>query len=168
MPDSISSVAATRSLSRTPQDLSRENTAAASVEPTIAPSNRAIGQLSPSSHMAARPVRPADSNTPSVASIRDGLSPVRKVAKSVRSPPSTRMTARAMLPTQKLSEKLSKLMPPMPSSPLSMPTMRKTSRKGKPTRDEIIPANTATKISAAAAIKGRARKSSDSMFFLGG
>ncbi|OGB25550.1 MAG: hypothetical protein A3B67_03730 [Burkholderiales bacterium RIFCSPHIGHO2_02_FULL_66_10] len=49
MPDSISSVAATRSLSFTPDDLSSENTAAASVDPTMAPTSKASGQLRSSS-----------------------------------------------------------------------------------------------------------------------
>ena len=65
MPDSISSVAATRSFSRTPEDLSSENTAAASVEPTMAPTSRASGQGRSSSQRAAAPVMPADTSTPS-------------------------------------------------------------------------------------------------------
>ena len=101
MPDSISRVAATRSFRRTPDDLRSENTAAASVEPTMAPSNSAICQFRPSSQCAATPVMAALMSTPSVASHSEGFRPVRKVLWWVRNPPSSRITARATLPTQK-------------------------------------------------------------------
>ena len=99
-PDSISSVAATRSLSRTPEDLSKEKTAAASVEPTIAPSSIAQYQSKPSKKWAATPVMPALSTTPKEAKVKAGRKPVRKVLNSVRKPPSSKMTASATLPTQ--------------------------------------------------------------------
>ena len=102
-PDSISSVAATRSLSATPDRVSNANTAAASVEPTMAPSSHAVPQSSPSSSTAAAAVMPAPSNTPTEASIEAGRSPVRNLENEVRKPPSSRITARATLPTQKLS-----------------------------------------------------------------
>ena len=58
--------------------------------------------------MPASAVMAAHTSTPTVASTEAGLSPVRKVAKAVRSPPSSRITASARLPTQKLSRKSSK------------------------------------------------------------
>ena len=78
MPDSISSVAATRSLSVTPERLSSANTAAASVEPTIEPSSSAVHQSRPTNQTPASAVMPAHTSTPRVASSRAGRSPVRK------------------------------------------------------------------------------------------
>ena len=137
MPDSISSVVDTRSLSSTPEDFSRENTAAASVEPTIDPSNNDSGQLSPSNQCAAAPVMPAHTTTPTVASHMAGFRPMRKVAKSVRSPPSSKITA----------------------TPASVPATRNTSKNENPTRAENTPASTLTNTSAAAISSGRVRKS---------
>ena len=159
MPDSISSVAATRSLSFTPDDFNSENTAAASVEPTMAPTSSASGQSRKSRKCAATAVRPVHTTTPTVASHSAGLKPVRKVVNSVRKPPSSRITASATLPTQKLSLKSSNTRPPGPSTPASVPTTRKTNRKEKPARAEITPASTLKKINDAAASSGRARKS---------
>ena len=79
-PDSISSVVATRSLSKTPERLSSANTAAASVEPTMAPSNKAVFHSRPTKITAATAVMPALITTPSDASSEAGLSPVRNVA----------------------------------------------------------------------------------------
>jgi hypothetical protein len=102
-PDSISSVAATRSLSVTPERVSSANTAAASVLPTMAPSSKAWPQPRPRNSTAAPAVMAADTSTPTVASSEAGFRPVRKVDEAVRSPPSSRMIASARLPTQKLS-----------------------------------------------------------------
>ena len=82
-----------------PCECSRENTAAASVEPTIAPISSPWIRSSPSTQAAKAPVTAAVITTPSVASARAGLSPARKLCAFVRSPPSNRITARAMLPT---------------------------------------------------------------------
>jgi hypothetical protein len=161
MPDSISSVAATRSLSCTPEDLSSENTAAASVEPTMAPTSKASGQGKSSSQYAAAPVMAVHSTTPSVASKSAGRKPVRKVPIWVRKPPSSKITASATLPTQKLKRKSSKARPPGPSTPAKMPTTKKISRKEKPMRAENTPASTLMNTSAAAANKGKDKKSSD-------
>jgi hypothetical protein len=79
-PDSISSVAATRSFKVTPDRPSSAKTAAASVEPTMAPSSSAVGRSRSSSSIAARPVSAALTSTPTVASSAAGFSPVRKVA----------------------------------------------------------------------------------------
>ena len=139
MPDSISSTLATRSVSRTPLPLSREKTAAASVEPTMAPSNSPSFQSIPSNQEANAPTSTAVMTTPSVARDKDGRSATRKVARRVRNPPSSRITASAILPTRKLSQVLEKRMPPGPSTPAAMPTPRKTSRNGTPKRDEKTP-----------------------------
>ena len=63
-PDSISSVAATRSFSVTPDRVSSANTAAASVEPTIAPSSQAVRQSRPTNSTPATAVMPAQIITP--------------------------------------------------------------------------------------------------------
>ena len=159
MPDSISSVAAMRSFSRTPDDLSSANTAAASVEPTMEPSSSASRQSRPSSHQAPSPVSPALITTPTVASSMAGRRPVRKVAKSVRSPPSSRITASATLPTQKLRLTSSNTTPPGPSSPARMPASRNTSRNENPARAENNPASTLKNTSSAATSSGSTSRS---------
>ena len=160
-PDSISRVAATRSLSFTPDDLSSANTAAASVEPTMAPMSRAKGRLSPSSHQAAKPVTAVETTTPSVASHKAGLSPVRKDLRWVRSPPSSKITASATLPTQNASLKSSNGTPPGPSTPSSMPATKNTSKNENPSRVENMPASRLIKTSPDAMSRGIARKSSE-------
>ena len=159
MPDSISSVAATRSFRCTPEDFSSENTAAASVEPTMAPTSKASGQDKSSSQCAAAPVMAVHTTTPTVANSSEGRKPVRNVLMSVRRPPSSKITASATLPTQKLRRKSLNTKPPGPSTPASVPTTRNTSRKENPMRAENTPASTLMKTSAAAASKGRVRKS---------
>ncbi|MNT02271.1 hypothetical protein D3C72_1367610 [compost metagenome] len=126
-----------------------ENTAAASVEPTMAPSSSPSRQSMPSSHAANTPTSAAVTSTPTVASDSDGLSATRKVAKRVRSPPSSRMIASARLPTRKLSQVSEKRMPPGPSTPASMPTARKTSRNGTPRRAEKAPSTMPSDITTA-------------------
>ena len=163
MPDSISSVAATRSFSVMPVRVSKANTAAASVEPTIAPSSPAVRQSRSSSSMAASAVTPAHTTTPAVASHIAGRRPVRKVEMEVRSPPSSRMTAKARLPTQKLRRKSSNFQPPGPSSPASRPAHRKTSRNENPTRVENSPASTLRNTSSAPASSGMFTKSMGSV-----
>ena len=79
-PDSISSVAATRSFRVTPERVSSANTAAASVEPTIEPSSSAVQASRPANSTPATAVMPALITTPTVASSEAGFSPVRKVA----------------------------------------------------------------------------------------
>ena len=154
MPDSISNVAATRSFKRTPDERSSANTAAAPVEPTMEPSSMASRQSSPISHQAPNAVSAALITTPTLASSSAGLRPVRKVAKSVRRPPSSRITASATLPTQKLSLTSSKTIPPGPSSPARMPASRNTSRNENPARAENSPASTLKNTSSAAASSG--------------
>jgi hypothetical protein len=142
-------------LSVTPERVSRAKTAAASVEPTMAPSSKAVRQSRPTNQTAATAVMPAQTTTPTVASSEAGRSPVRKVAYAVRNPPSSRITASARLPTQKLSLKSSNRYPPMPSSPARMPARRKISRKERPIRAENRLVSTLANTSAEAASKGK-------------
>ena len=121
----------------------------------MAPISQAVRASRSISHMAAAAVTPALTSTPTVASSAAGFSPVRKVATAVRRPPSSRITASATLPTQKLSTTSSKRQPMIPSSPARMPASRNTSRKEKPTRVENRPAITLRKTSEAAANRGR-------------
>ena len=102
LPDSISRVEPTRSFS--PLPLSRLNTTAASVEPTMAPISRPSSRLRLNSQAAAMPVRPAVIITPTVASDMAGHNATRKVAARVRMPPSSRITASARLLTRYASE----------------------------------------------------------------
>ncbi len=95
LPDSISRVDPTRSLR--PLPLSRLNTTAASVEPTMAPISRPCSSGRSNSQAAARPVRPEVMATPRVAREKAGFSATRKVAVRVRMPPSSRITASARL-----------------------------------------------------------------------
>ena len=97
LPDSISSVEPTRSLSPLPP--SRENTAAASVEPTMAPISNPSMIFRWKSHAAIIPVRPEVINTPTVASDSAGPKATRKELAWVRMPPSSRITASARLLT---------------------------------------------------------------------
>src|SRR5207237_386657 len=77
VPDSASSVAPTRGRSRRPGVCTSRNTAAASVDATTAPTNRASVQLRSSAHLATGAVIIAVSNTPIVASAIDGASTAR-------------------------------------------------------------------------------------------
>ena len=56
--------------------------------------------LRSNSQAAAMPVRPVVINTPTVARDNAGHSATRKLATRVRKPPSSRITARARLPTR--------------------------------------------------------------------
>ncbi len=98
LPDSISRVAVTRSLRPLPP--SSENTAAASVEPTMAPISRPWIKLRSNSQAATMPVSAVVMSTPTVASDSAGHKATRKLATRVRRPPSSRITARARLPTR--------------------------------------------------------------------
>ena len=101
LPDSISRVEPTRSLS--PLPLSRLNTTAASVEPTMAPINSPCSSGRSNSQAAASPVNPEVIATPRVARENAGFSATRKVAVRVRMPPSSRITASARLLMMKAS-----------------------------------------------------------------
>ena len=141
-PDSISSVACTRSFRRTPLLRSNANTAAASVEPTIAASSMPSRQSTSRSQVANTPSRPAVPITPQLASTAAGRSATRKLLTRVRRPPSSRITESAAWAISEAMKKSSKTMPPGPSSPASMPTPRKSSSSGRPSRAEMVLAST--------------------------
>ncbi|CAH0307602.1 hypothetical protein SRABI106_03945 [Rahnella aquatilis] len=98
LPDSISSVALTRSFRPLPPI--SEKTAAASVEPIIAPISKPCIRLILNNHAAASPVRPAVIRTPTVASDSAGHRATRKEEARVRMPPSSKITASARLLTR--------------------------------------------------------------------
>ncbi len=98
-PDSISSVARTRSLRCTPLPRRIANTAAASVEETIAPSSIASGQLKPSAY-APRASITAVPMTPNVASTLAGAATARTDRSGVLKPPSNRMRTSATVPSR--------------------------------------------------------------------
>ena len=97
-PDSISSVERTLSRMLMPPTRNRKNTAAASVEPTIAPSRIDSIQPSPSKSRAASPKTSAVMTTPTVASVSAGNAAWRNDWIGVPKPESKRMTASARLP----------------------------------------------------------------------
>ena len=97
-PDSISSVALTRSRRWMPPARSRKNTAAASVEAMMAASRKPSIQPMSNSRWAAAPRISVVSSTPSVASTTAGAPAVRKFLMLVSKPLSNRMIARASVP----------------------------------------------------------------------
>ena len=97
-PLSTSRVAVSRSGSRRPLLRSTENTAAASVEPTMLPTSRPCSRGMRSTQAAARPVISEVSSTPMVESARAGRQTRRTASREVRRPPSNRIRARATLP----------------------------------------------------------------------
>ena len=142
-PDSTSSVASTRSFSRSPPPPSSANTAAASVDPTIAPSSSPYRQSSPSSATAIAPTADAVMRTPRVASVSAGPATIRSVPNRVRSPPSSRMTASARLPiSAAVATGMSTTGAPG-SSVATSPTARKTSSDGTPRRVDAADSATA-------------------------
>ena len=94
-PDSISSVACTRSFSLTPPFLSRLNTAAASVEPTIAAIKTPSRQSTSKSQVVKIPATNTVTKTPKLAKVTAGLSPTRNERIEVRRPPSNKIHASA-------------------------------------------------------------------------
>ena len=125
----------------------------------MAPNNMAKYQSKPKRKCAATPVNPAVTNTPHVAKVIAGFKPVRKVLNSVRKPPSSKITAKAKLPTQKLSLKSLKTKPPGPSSPAKEPASKNTNKKENPARADKTPATTLMSTSNAAANRGSVRNS---------
>ena len=148
-PDSISSVAPVRSFSSSPAVLSKPKTAAASVEPTMAPMSKPSCQDRPSIQCAANPVMAAVAITPTVARESAGFRLTRKLSFRVPRPPSNMMIASAKLPNKKARLKSSNLILPNPSSPASMPSNRNTNSNGAPTRREKTLAMTHKKASTA-------------------
>ena len=95
-PDSASSRPATRRGKGTTR--STENTAAASVDDTMAPSSSASCQSIPSSRCAPAAVTTMLTAMPTVASSRAGANTLRTSANRVVRPPSMRMIANATVP----------------------------------------------------------------------
>ncbi len=130
-PDSASSRPATRrGRGRTRRT---ENTAAASVEETMAPNNSAACQLTPSTRCTPTAVTTMLTITPTVASVAAGARTLRISLNRVVKPPSTRITASAAVPMFRASSTSSNRSP-NPSSPTMTPTSRNSSMLGKPTR----------------------------------
>ncbi len=100
VPDSISNVAVTRWFSRTALVCSSENTAAASVEPTMAPISRPCARLKERIQAEKPPTTPVVTSTPTVASDSEGRSATRKLSSGVRRPPSNKITARPQVPAR--------------------------------------------------------------------
>ena len=96
----------TRELRRTPLLRKSENTAAASVEPTIAAIRKPICQLTLRKKVMKSPSASTVPITPQLASTAAGLSEMRKLAMLVRRPPSSRMMASASWPMRFATRKL--------------------------------------------------------------
>ena len=120
VPDSASSVCLT--LASTGRPLSREKTAAASVEPTSAPINSATGQEKSSSRYATMAMIPVVARTPTVASDRAAGRIFRKCVHFVCKPPSNRISTSAIVPKRRACSKSPKLMIPVTSDPATIPT----------------------------------------------
>jgi hypothetical protein len=87
---------------------SAAKTAAASVEPTIAPSSKALDQLRSRSPYAQSPTTAAVTTTPTLLSVSAGTSARRSDRQSVVSPPSNRMATRPITPIARASSASSK------------------------------------------------------------
>ena len=120
-PDSISSVAVSRAGS--PSTRRVENTAAASVDETIAPSSTPVRQLVSSSTTAAPAVTATLTATPSVDSTMASGTAGRTAVHRVVRPPSVRITTSAASPRVCESAALSNRSP-SPSSPIATPMPR--------------------------------------------
>ena len=131
-PDSASSKPTTRLGNG--KKRSTENTAAASVEETMAPSSSASCQSNPSSRCAPAAVTNVLIATPTVANAPAGASCLRMSVNRVVNPPSTRMTASPTVPRFRASCASSNSSP-SPSSPIATPTARNSNRLGNPMRD---------------------------------
>ena len=137
-PDSSSNVACTRSLSLTPPLRNSENTAAASVEPTMAAINKPSRQSTSSSQVTNIPSIITVASTPQVAKVIAGLRPTRNDLKDVRSPPSNKIQARAACPTKLASPYWANSIPKIPSSPANIPTIKNNNNKGTPKRADNV------------------------------
>src|SRR5215469_10817775 len=144
-PDSASSVPDSRggsgSLRRT------ENTAAASVGASTAPSRKASRQPSDSSQWDTSATTRMLTATPTVARTSAAGAAARACSQLVVRPPSARISTSALSPSACASSALSNLMP-RPASPRARPRPRKRRRPGRPipcaTRAATIAAITTT------------------------
>jgi len=120
----------------TPRRRSTANTAAASVEETMAPTRRPVRSSKPNTSQANKPTRPAVKTTPTVERRIPRLMTGRMTRQFVSSPPENSMKASAMVPTRLAACVLVNWMPPGPSDPASMPMQRNTISVGTPARSE--------------------------------
>src|SRR6476646_4514194 len=114
------------------------NTAAASVEETIAPSKSPSRNDHPWTTETNHPTKRAVSNTPMVDSDKPFHSTSRTLAHSVSSPPENRINTSAITPSVCTSWGLSKYRPPGPSEPASIPITRNSTSDGIPKRTDSL------------------------------
>src|SRR5215211_4852018 len=135
-PDSASSMRARRRSMLDPR--STEKTAAPSVAATIEPSNSPWSVLRSSSQPAARPTIAPVATVPRVASERLGHSTGRISSQPAASPPSNRISARAITPIVRASStswgERPKSIRPSPSDPIAIPRPRNSTRPGTRSR----------------------------------
>ena len=127
------------------------NTAAASVDDTMLPSSNPSIHDQPSSTTAPHPTTAAVASTPTMDSDSAPASCGRASDQRVSMPPANRMNASATVPMVPVSGTLSKVMPPGPSEPASMPTPMNSSSAGTPSTPEALPARTLARSSVARA-----------------
>ena len=123
-----------RSLTPPPRKI--PNTAAASVDETIAPMSTASFQSKPISQPANATIAAVPA-TPTVANSPAGAAAERIDAQLVFSPPSSRISTSATVPIRKAKSVSSKGSPPSPSDPASMPSTRNNSPTGMPIRARV-------------------------------
>src|SRR5215211_1061169 len=135
-PDSPSSTRASRRGMLEPR--STENTAAASVDATIDPSSSPSSVLRSSSQTAAKPTTTAVRMVPANASETLGPSTGRISPQPAASPPSNRISARAITPIVRASStswgERPKSIRPSPSDPIAIPRPRNSTRPGTRSR----------------------------------
>ena len=104
--------------------------------------------MNPNSHEAAKPVTTAVISVPTSARLSAGRSTGRISAQPAARPPSNRISASAMTPTDSANAKSSKSIQPSPSDPMSMPSPRNSTRPGSRRRPAISEAPSAAASSA--------------------
>src|SRR4029079_16827568 len=114
------------------------NTAAASVEETIAPSKRPSRNDHPWTTETNQPTKNAVSNTPMVDNDKPFHSTSRTLFHSVSSPPENRIKTSAITPSVCTSCGLSKYRPPGPSEPASIPMTINSTSEGIPKRTDSL------------------------------
>src|SRR5829696_6221760 len=138
MPDSPSSVRASRRRSRDPRSTAKiaALSVAATAEPTISPSRVERSKIS----AAAKPARSAVTIVPTEASEiavpRTGLISPQPAVR----PPSKRIRTSPIVPSVRVSSASVNSIPPNPSEPTSIPSARKSRRPGTRTRSATLAA----------------------------
>ncbi len=120
------------------------NTAAASVDPTTAPSRSAPTQERSNSACAATATTAVVTRTPIVLRRNTDTATGRISRHSVVSPPSNRIAISASVPIVRASGALSNATPPIPSEPSTIPSPRKVISSGSRSRRDPIAATTAS------------------------